>query len=55
MTTTETVNGTDYGRRLLCRGRTTVERGGKRCYLCERHGGPATRRAVLVLAARGGR
>jgi hypothetical protein len=45
----ETVNGHDFGRCLLCRGRTTVARGGKRCFLCERHGGPLTRRAVLIL------
>lgn len=52
----ETVNGTDYGRCIVCHGRTSVERGGKRCFVCERHGGPATRRAVLilVLAAREG-
>lgn len=53
----ESVGGIDFGRCRLCRCRTTVQRGGKRCFTCERHGGPATRKAVLVLvlAARGGR
>jgi hypothetical protein len=45
----ETISGIDYGRCITCRGRTSVERGGKRCYLCTVHGGPAWRKAVLVL------
>ncbi len=52
----ETVNGQDFGRCAVCKGRTSVERGGRRCFCCERYGGPATRKARLlaVLAATNG-
>lgn len=49
MNPTETIGGIEFGRCAVCRGRTTVERGGKRCWICQYRMPPAVRQAARFL------
>lgn len=51
----EHTNGQAFGRCAICRGRTSVERHGKPCWMCRTYGPPSRYRALtwLVLAVVG--